>query len=195
MQYNALALVCCTFNMYSLSLYRYYATLTLAEMALGTPGCIPQEYTEQAEDLMKQVVGINFKRIRALEEATQHTWCTFTPYINLLYSPQNGRDKSELHILSFKVLLNMLIVSLGQKIHQEILCKEGLLDYVMCLPSLVPPECQQLSRDVISELARHMLLEPPSLTNLARAKLAMTHLGLETVSRVSSVTELVHHLN
>ena len=174
--------------------HRCYTARTLAEMALGTPGCIPEQFVATAMQLMDEVMKISPEKVRALEEGTQ-MWCTFNPYINLLYSPQGNREISELHIKSVKVLLHMFIVSLGQKVHQEILCKEGLLDYVMCLPSLVPPECQQLSRDVISELARHMLLEPPSLTNLARAKLAMTHLGLETVRGVSSVTELLHHLN
>jgi len=58
-----------------------------------------------------QVVCTNFKRIRALEEATQHTWYISTPYINL--HAQGSRDMSELHVQSIKVLLNMLIVSLA----------------------------------------------------------------------------------
>ena len=100
----------------------------LAEMALGTPDCIPQEYTERAKELMKQMLDVSPRRIRALEDDTQHMWCTYTPYINLLYSPQDSREISELRVLSIQVLLTMLVVSLGQKVHQEILCKEGLLD-------------------------------------------------------------------
>ena len=45
--------------------------------------------------------------------------------------------------------------ALGREIHLEIPVKEGLLDYTMCLPAVLPGESQPKARSLVNELGKH----------------------------------------
>ena len=69
---------------------------------------------------------------------------------------------------------------------------QGLLDYVICLPSVLPAKsrAQQRAKDLVAMLGKEMHLQPPSLNTMTRARLAVTHFGLEKVL-TTSVQELL----
>ena len=162
-------------------------------MALGTPGCIPQNLVKKIAELMDKVLQIPPQKVRELEEGS-HIWCTFVPYISLLYSPQRKGvvSDSSLYTRSVNVLLHLLISALKQKVHRDILCQEKLVEYTLCLQWLVPSECQSMAREVVRELVGCGGLKAPSLATLAKATLAMTQLGLPAVKEVNSAAELFH---
>ena len=163
-------------------------------MTLGTPGCISAEFAPAIKTLMTFVIdSVDPVKLRQYEEKEGLIWGTFIPYLNHLYSPPPSSG-TQLWSLSINILLHILINTLGRKLHVEYLCKEGLLDYTVNLPSVVPVECQALAREVVCELGRHVALQPPSLSTLARAKLAKLCFGLETMRAVSSVTQFVYSL-
>jgi len=163
-------------------------------MTLGTPGCISVEFVPVIKALMIFVIdSVDPVKLRQYEEKEGLIWGTFIPYLNHLYNPPPSSG-TELWNLSINILLHILINTLGRKLHVEYLCKEGLLDYTVNLPSVVPVECQALAREVVCELGRHVALQPPSLSTLARAKLAKLCFGLETMRAVSSVTQFVYSL-
>ncbi len=66
--------------------------------------------------------------------------------------------------------------------------ENGLLDYVVCLPWTVEVGSRAHSRacELLSFLRGEMTLQPPSLINLARAKLAVMHFGLRRIVKMSA---------
>eukprot|EP00731_Ephydatia_muelleri_P001982 Em0001g1982a len=69
---------------------------------------------------------------------------------------------------------------------------QGLMDYVICLPSVLPvgSRAQQRAKDLVTMLGKEMHLQPPSLNTMARARLAATHFGLDRVLK-APVQELL----
>ena len=140
--------------------------------------------------------------IRLYEEKEGLVWGTFLPYLRYLYKPSNlknvtaensdGDIRTNFHISCCNVLLHGLENALGRDLHLEVLIKEGLLDYTMCLPAVLPGECQPRARSLVNELGRHRQLQPPSLCTLAKAHIAKTFCGLQAVMEMNSIGEFVH---
>ena len=65
--------------------------------------------------------------------------------------------------------------------------ESGLLDYLVCLPWTVEPgsRAHERARELVQFLMGEMSLQPPSLLNLAKAKLATMHLGLRRILNMS----------
>ena len=72
---------------------------------------------------------------------------------------------------------------------------QGLMDYVVCLPSVLPAgsRAQQRAKDLVAMLGKEMHLQPPSLNTIAKAKLAVTHFGQDRVLK-APVQELLSEL-
>ena len=137
------------------------------------------------------------------EESEGWACCRFLPYVQYLYSPSpvknsDGGDVDiETNLLSSccNVLLHRLESALGKDLHLEILVKEGLLDYTMCLPAVLPGECQPRARSLVNELGKHRQLQPPSLCTLAKAHIAKAFCGLQPVMEMDSIREFLHNLD
>ena len=140
--------------------------------------------------------------IRQYEEKEGLVWGTFLPYLQYLYKPSNiitkdsfhgGDDaRDESYISCCNILLYGLENALGRELHLEVLVKEGLLDYTMCLPAVLPGECQPRARSLVNELGKHRQLQPPSLCTLAKAHIAKAFCGLQPVMEMNSIGEFLH---
>ena len=133
--------------------------------------------------------------LRQYEEKVRVVWGTFLPFIQFLYKPAIERytDLSRnLHIHCCNVLLHGLENTLGRQLHLEVLLKEGLLDYAVCLPAVLPGECQPRARSLVNELGKHRQLQPPSLCTLAKAHIAKIFCGLHPVMEMNSIGEFIH---
>ena len=91
----------------------------------------------------------------------------------------------EINVLFFQVILN------GARERKRIV-EQGLMDYVICLPSVLPAKsrAQQRAKDLVAMLGKEMHLQPPGLSTMARARLAVTHFGLDKVLK-TPVQELL----
>ena len=132
--------------------------------------------------------------IREYEEKEELVWGTFLPYLQYLYKPSPIKDSitEDLCITSCNVLLHFLENALSRELHLEVFVKEGLLDYTMCLPAVLPVEYQPRARSLVNELGKHRQLQPPSLCTLAKAHIAKTFCGLRPVMEMNSIGEFVH---
>ena len=76
---------------------------------------------------------------------------------------------------------------------RDVLVREGLVDYIVCMPWNVPQESrlQQRARELVVFLSQHMQLQPPSLVNVTKARLASLHFGLDRVLNTLSVHQLL----
>ena len=145
--------------------------------------------------LMEKVCTYNPVDIRAYEIKEGLVWGTFLPYMGYLYQPQVEDTMvetaiKELKLLGFKILLHSLNNALGREDHVKILVNEGLLDYLIALLWYVPSCCTYLARNVIKDVSKHTQLKPPSLSSLAKAKLAKDVMGLKKVMSMQSVSDL-----
>ena len=146
--------------------------------------------------------------LRRYEEKVRVVWGTFLPFVQFLYKPAtnikqdtkksvefNNTDdqRCNVHIYCCNVLLHGLENTLGRQLHLEVLLNEGLLDYTMCLPAVLPEECQPRARSLVNELGKHRQLQPPSLCTLAKAHIAKTFCGLQPVMEMNSIGDFLHN--
>lgn len=134
---------------------------------------------------------------------------TLKGLINLAYYPYNNPRfscvqtyYSEKHTSTVRHLeqrcvevgvVSLHIALLGD-IEKQVLVKEGLTDYVVCLPWCIPKESRSYHRatSMISYLRGTMQLQPPSLLNLAKAKLASMYFGFKKMLNTFSMQDLLH---
>ena len=125
--------------------------------------------------------------------------------ISLPYSPldlmnSNYTDEHNLIMKKLKQLcveFGVLCIQskvLGENEMKSIITMK-LADYVVCLPWHVTAGSREhrRARDLVAFMCENMVLQPPSLINIARAKLAATHLGLERTLKLS-VHEIITEL-
>ena len=174
------------------SLVRSYTCTVLAQVGLGSPhlliDSIPRHLLLRILDLMSNTLeAATPAEIRKYEETLGLAWGTFLPYLQYIYKPLTveeitaaaehsaaGGIRTRIYISCCGVLLHVLENALGREFHLEILLNEGLLDYSLCLPAVLPEECQPRARSLVNELGKHRQLQPPSLFTLAKAHIAKT---------------------
>ena len=83
-------------------------------------------------------------------------------------------------MLSLRTILLSLQNMLGRADHREVLLKEGLEDYVVCMPTHVPLSLREQAKELV-RIIGHIALQPPRLVHLAKAKLAKMHFGMQTI--------------
>ena len=192
-------------------LLRCYTSIGLAQVVLGSPelliDSIPPHLLHQILKLTSDIMeAASPAEIRSYEEKEELVWGTFLPYLQYLYKPfpindSKIEDDSDVHhniIIRAKlyatcnnVLLHFLESTLGNELHLDIFVKERLLDYTMCLPAVLPGECQPRARSLVNELGKHRQLQPPSLCTLAKAHIAKTFCGLQPVMEMNSIGEFL----
>ena len=151
--------------------YRFNTSIVLAQVGLGSPhllfDSIPPHLLHKVLRLLSNMLEVaSPAEIRLYDKIL---WGTFMPYLRYLYKPstiiesvtsetaEGGNVKTKLHISCCSVLLYGLETVLGGYVdhHLEILLKEGLLDYTICLPAVLPGECQPRARSLVKELGKH----------------------------------------
>ena len=177
----------------------------LAQVGLGSPqllfDSIPPHLLQQILNLMSDVL----EAVSPAEicQCDRSWWETFLPCLQYLYKPptiesvpaetSDGGVKTKLHVSCCNVLLYALEAVFGRFAdqHLEVLIKERLLDYTVCLPAVLPEECQPRARSLVNELGKHRQLQPPSLCTLAKAHIAKTFCGLQPVMEMNSIGEFL----
>ena len=138
---------------------------------------------------------VKLHELNKYEEELGIYWVTMLPHVRAVYtplppatnnrvSPKQGeqQDEYELVLRCIEVaIVSIHVMNLNPE-NKDVLMKEGLLDYVQCLPWHMPPESEATYRamQLVTKL-KATLVHPPTLRNIARAKLAATHFGLDAV--------------
>ena len=181
----------------------------LAQICLGSPHVFHESISFDLQTRILQLMSTMLAaaspaEISRYEEKEGLVWGTFLPYMQFLYNPltiADGREETgdnvdgirrDLHLYSCNVLLHGLENALGRDIHFQILVREKLLDYSMCLPSVLPVDCRERARSLVNELSKHKQLQPPALCTLTKARMAKAFCGLQAVMEMHSIREFVH---
>ena len=175
--------------------------MVLAQLLLTSPELMPTTFIETIHTYMvKFLQNANATDIRKYEENQVCVWGTLIPYVKLLYLPNSPKSfphnplLSKLQLLSVDMVLFFLHSKIIREYHRDVLAKEGLIDFVTCMPWHVPPASRERARDIVLELGSHVRLQPPTLCNIAKAKLAKLYAGLERVLTSFSPMDIVQNL-
>lgn len=174
-----------------------------AELLFGSGPKIPLALKRKMHSAIKEFLeSADYKQIREHEKSNGYIWSTVEPIVKLAYFPYNNpsrtlctykfskdtnKEMRELEDLCVEAgafsLQNMMLCDTIR----ELLIAEHLLDFVVCLPWHLDKNTKAYKRacELNTFLAEKMQMEPPSLVNMAKAKLAATHFGLEKVTTLS----------
>ena len=128
----------------------------------------------------------------------RYYWTTFIPFIQLLYLPEAislqhyptpGQTLCNLCIKTGLLCTKYLCLADNA---ESVFEHEGLLDYLTCAPWVMPSQELRDSAEELVVLARDkVILQPPSLTGLIKAQLAVQHCGLQRVLECDAYSLIV----
>ena len=134
-----------------------------------------------------------YQSLREGEIKHWYVWSTFLPYIKLVYLPDpppeetTSDNMNRLHMLSLQTVLLSLQNMLGRENHRDVLMKESLEDFITCMPAFVPHALRSQAKELVRVVGGGAYqLQPPTLVNLVKAKLAKLHFGLVRVVNMST---------
>lgn len=178
---------------------RCFTLVVLAQLILVSPHLIPRQFTDTILDLMTDFLSeAKPDDIKQYEENQVCVWATLLPYVKLLYVPALTQtvphtQLSKLQETSQEIILLFLHSKVTRAIHCEILVKEGLVDFITILPWYTNHKSSFREKvdAVLFELNRHVPLQPPKLSSIAKGTLARMYFGLERVVNSHSPMELI----
>eukprot|EP00731_Ephydatia_muelleri_P005335 Em0002g1511a len=132
--------------------------------------------------------------LRSVDCSLLHTWMVKTrgfrwqdtfPTVRLVYSPLCRASLCPIDLLCFEAGVCSLHIILSRDNEIQTLIKQGLLDYLICLPWHISEglEARKKAKLLLEKVGSHMPLQPPSLNNIVRSKLAATCCGLTKAIR------------
>lgn len=154
----------------------------------------------------------DYEKISEHEKRKGYIWSTVTHFVKLAYLPRNSplwsfntsseengdtaKESQELGELCIEAGVFSLQNVLLSSDTRDILKAEGLVDYIVCMPWHLSPDTKAHMKacDLRQFLSSKMQLQPPSLVNLAKAKLAVSHCGLEKVIKARSLHDIVDNI-
>ena len=119
----------------------------------------------------------------------------YEPYLSFNNSTKMDKYLESLYHLSINTLLNSLESTMWQKGHVQFLIEEELLDFVVMAPWFVPSGSQERAHRVVYQLTKVQSLQPPSLTNICKAKVAKLRVGsISNTGKVKSLFQISSEL-
>ena len=116
---------------------------------------------------------------------------TLLPYLKLVYRPFSGSDVQSVALQTIIIALHIM---LNSEFHRDVLIREGLMDYITCMPWYTTGAAEQRARALVRmvQQAPDVDLQPPSLLNMSKA--FMSKNGRQTVVHLSAI-EIIQTLN
>ena len=174
--------------------HSYFTQLFLAQLILVSPSVIHSDFYDPICAHMENFFqNTTYQKIMEGEVKQWYVWSTFVPYVKLAYIPDTPQPEAvrKLQQLSLQTVIFSLQNMLGRENHRQVLKREGLVDYVTCMPFYVAETLKPRARELVQMLASSgdLQVQAPTLVNLVKAKLAKMCFGLEGVLTMS-VAEL-----
>jgi len=153
--------------------------MALARLLLFSLATYPEEHKTKSAEVLSHFLSVaKAQEITNLEEKYTYNWITMLPFIEMLYTAVSS-DKLHRNAMvelpaagesqqwSVCVAVVALEAEMGRKCNRELVVRQGLLDFIVCLPWGVP-QCQ----NVVQLFAGDQKLPVPKLASIAKAKLA-----------------------
>lgn len=176
------------------------SVITLAELAsIHNFLCESYEVIDSLKSLPRDVLHDYFGNWFGFASIRNLLAMAYYPYSNPefscvlpYYSDQHKKMGRELEQQCVVVGLANLYIALICKCQQQMLIREGMVDFVTCLPWCLSQgsRAHQQACELVSHLREDTPLQPPSLLNIAKAKLAIMHFGLKKMLDTHSIHDL-----
>ena len=182
------------------SLHRFLIAVFFSQIVLVSPRLLLNHMIGMVHKCLKDFLkSSNPAKLTEYEQPDDWFWSTFLPYVKLPYQPSvftyDHPMLVDLPDLALEIIMIALQVMLGREHHRDILLKEGILDFVTCMPWYVSGPAKERAKAVVVMIqqAPDVELQPPSLLNIAKACVANHHCGLPAVVQLT-VSDLVQHI-
>ena len=162
----------------------------MAQIVLVSLPLVANQEKEINSLLTKFVQETQPSEIATVTDGSYH-WAIFLPYVKLVYLPFCGSDVQSVALQTIIIALHSM---LDREIHRDVLIREGLVDYITCMPWYTTGAAEQRARALVRmvQQAPDVDLQPPSLLNIAKAYVAKNFCGLQTVVHLS-VPEIIQN--
>ena len=179
------------------SLPRYYILMTFAQVALHSIVSFDKNEAQILAAMSGFLQTSSADQIRNVEMSHNFLWMLFRPFVCQLYvvTPKHPSGGVALREKSLEMAILTLENTMGQEFHRRVLAREGLIDFVTCLPWHTTEHAQQRAFQLlrIIQQAPEVHLQPPSLLNITRATVAKEFCGLRKVLTLS-LSDLISEL-
>eukprot|EP00731_Ephydatia_muelleri_P001518 Em0001g1518a len=184
------------------SIYLKYLAALLISMLCATRHSFSRQYLQINELLDQLLRDADAEELHKSERELGCVLNKYVPYLRVAYMPYNAKQSVQacgpdpryrnLQMMCIEVNVLFFQVTLRGERERKRIVDQGLIDYVICLPSVLPDgsRAQQRAKDLVVMLGKEMHLQPPSLMTMARARLAVAHFGLDKVLK-TPVQELL----
>ena len=139
----------------------------------------------------------NYKTLSIFEKDREIFWGTISPLVKALYQKEDKQQTEEVNFFApcKLTLLLALLALLSREYHCEVLVKENMIDFVVCLPWYTTGVVQERAMELVCMIRRSpdIQYQPPSLLNICKAAVSMYYCGLDDVTSLS-VPELASKL-
>ena len=189
------------------SLFRYFTTLFFSIIATATTDCVTDEgfsyFLEEILSFMQRFLReYTYEEVREAEKMTGFFWTTYKPFVNLIYFNYEQHLDSDL-VKEKPLVKDLYLTSICAGIFslknmclsdqmQDILEKEKLTDFLLCLPWYVPNDLKVDARMMVQLMSEKVKPNPPMLMNIVKARLATLYMPLDEVMS-PSFTDKIHH--
>ena len=170
-------------------LNRFFASMVISQLVLANKECF--NFPKALDFLKDFLLCADSKQLYKWASVQYgYWWNDMLPYMKPLYTCSKWRSLSEDDI-SMRclgvVVLGLQVILEGER-ERQVLVKQGLLEYLTCLPWHMPKGsmAHQRAKSLVDMVGSHIVLQPPSLNVIVKAKLAVTCLGLEKVLKSDS---------
>ncbi|KAL5505507.1 hypothetical protein EMCRGX_G006952 [Ephydatia muelleri] len=165
----------------------YFGVMMISQLALTKAALLPEKLSSQVEFYLTRFLrSVNCSLLRKWIEKTRGMrWPDIFPTVRLVYSPLCRASLCPIDLLCFEAGVCSLHIILSRDNEIQTLIKQGLLDYLICLPWHISEglEARKKAKLLLEKVSSHMPLQPPSLNNIVRSKLAATCCGLTKAIR------------
>ncbi|KAL5505523.1 hypothetical protein EMCRGX_G006971 [Ephydatia muelleri] len=170
-----------------LCLNTYFVVMVISNLALTKAARLPEKLSSQVELLLNRFLrSVDFNLFCMwMVKARRYVWADIFPPLSLAYSPLRYTSLCPIDSLCLEAAVMRLQIIVSKDGERHCLIKQGLLDYLICLPWHISEGLEAHKRaKLVSEMfGSHIPLQPPSLNNIVRAKLAATCCGLAEAMR------------
>ena len=168
-----------------LSLHRYHVAVFLAQIVLGSLPLDADKEERIDSFLTNFVKKAQPSQLAQTEADSSYLWATILPYVKLVYLPNSRPDTVLIQSVALQVIIMALHIMLDREVHRDVLIREGLMDYITCMPWYTTGAAEQRARALVRmvQQAPDVDLQPPSLLNMTKAVLSKN--GLQTVVHLS----------
>ena len=183
-------------SVYILLKRRYFSSMMIAQLVLTKAAIFPEYLAAEVTLFLGAFVrGVDCNSLIRAAKVYGFRWHDVFPVMRLVYSPSCHTSTLRIDMLCLEAGLLGLQIILGRDNERQVLIKQSLLDYLTCLPWYIPKgsEAHKRAKAVLDMVSSYVPLQPPSLNNIVRAKLAATCCGLEKAMH-SDCHQLVYGL-